>query len=175
MNPNLQTTALPSSTHPDDAKVDAEVLRLIPKQFAITDEKTANWLVKRVIAARQYNQRVKEWAEGEHRRAAREEATLMYLFGRQIETWVKSEIKKLNGKRKSICLPGGTVGFRQQKSRLVIEDEATVINWARQHLPDAIQTVEKLVKTTINEHFEGSGELPDGAQVQPEHSRFYIT
>ena len=48
----------------------------------------------------------------------REEKTLMFLFGRQIEDWAKAEIEKLRGRRKSINLPGGTVGFRHEEIAL---------------------------------------------------------
>src|SRR5215210_14168 len=80
---------------PGDAEVDLEVLRTIPKAFAIDSGSAANWLVRKIISARLYCQRVKEWAEQEQRRAAREEETLMFLFGRQIEGWAKAEIEKL--------------------------------------------------------------------------------
>src|SRR4051794_29700288 len=79
-----------------DADVDLEVLKTVPKQFRIDDEQSANWLVRKVIAAREYGERVKAWAEQERRRAEREERTLMFLFGRQIEVWAKCEIEKLN-------------------------------------------------------------------------------
>jgi hypothetical protein len=159
-----------------DAEVDIEVLRSVPKTFEINSEQTANWLVKKVIAAREYAERVKRFAEQEQRRAEREEKTLLFLFGRQIETWAKGEIEKLNGRRKSICLPAGTVCFRHEGAKLVIDDDEAVMGWARHHCPMAIQTVEKLSKTAVKAHFEKSGDMPDvGAHIEPEHERFRIS
>src|SRR4051794_28526957 len=66
---------LPMSPAPDpqDAEVDTEVLRSVPKMFVIEDEKSASWLVRKILAARAYASRVKAWSEAEQRRAAREE------------------------------------------------------------------------------------------------------
>jgi hypothetical protein len=63
------------AVHVTDVETDIETLKTIPKQFAIDNEKSANWLVKRIQQSRAYAQKVKEWAEQELRRAAREEQT----------------------------------------------------------------------------------------------------
>jgi phage host-nuclease inhibitor protein Gam len=170
--PKLET---PTVTHLVDAEVDIEVLKLVPKQFAIVDEKTANWLVKKIISARQYAQRVKDWAEQEQRRAEREEMTLLFLFGRQIENWAKEEITLLNGKRKSLGLPAGTVGFRTIAPKLVIDDENVVLKWAKENLPAAVAVVEKLSKSAINDYAEQTGVVPDdGIHMEPAAERFFI-
>jgi hypothetical protein len=165
----------PPVSNPVDAEVDIEVLKSVPKTFEINSEQTANWLVKKVVTAREYAERTKKWAEQEVRRAEREEKTLLFLFGRQIETWAKGEIGKLNGRRKSICLPAGTLCFRHEGAKLVIDDEEAVVGWARHNCPMAIQTVEKLSRTAVKAHFEKSGEMPDvGAHIEPEQERFRI-
>ena len=161
--------------HVSDAETDIEVLKTVPKQFEITDDKTANWLVKRIMQSRAYAQRVKDWADQEIRRASREENTLLFLFGRQIETWVKDEIEKLNGRRKSIHLPAGSVGFRTTPTRLVVDDEASVIQWAKQNLPSAIVVVEKLSRSILNEYAEKTGVIPDaGVHVEPQNEKFFV-
>src|SRR5882724_2767884 len=86
----------PPLTSPLDAEVDVEVLKAIPKAFAIEDERSVNWLIKKIVAARAYADRIKDWAEQEQRRAVREEATLLFLFGRQAEVWARAEIEKLD-------------------------------------------------------------------------------
>ena len=50
----------------------------------------------------------------------------MFLFGRQLEHWAKDAIVKLNGKRKSLALPAGTVGFRGVAAKMVIDDQKEV-------------------------------------------------
>lgn len=172
--PELCSVAL-EVVHPGDAEVDIEVLKSVPKEFCIDSEERANWLVRKIIAARDYAVRVKTWSEQEQRRAAREEQTLMFLFGRQIEAWAKYEIDKLKGRRKSMNLPAGAVGFRSVSARLVVDDEAAVLAWARFHLPDAVIVTEKLSKSVINEHAEKLGLIPDeGVHIEPVSERFFI-
>jgi hypothetical protein len=175
VTPVPSSLVTPPVSNPIDAEVDIEVLRTVPKAFEIADENTANWLVKKVVAARQYGERVKEWAEQERRRAEREEATLLYLFGRQLERWVKGEIERLAGKKKSICLPGGTVGFRRVNASLQVDDEQTVLLWAKRNCPQAVVVKESLSRSELKSHFEATGVIPDeGAHVEPERESFSI-
>lgn len=171
-HPEIDST-LPAVANPVDAEVDVEVLKVVPEQFCIEDEKTANWLVRKVIEARQYAQRVKLWAELEQRRAEREEETLLFLFGRQLQTWVRGHIA--NGRKKSMNLPSGTVGFRKVNASLQVDDEHAVLVWAKANCPKAVVTVEKLSRTELKAHFEQTGEVPDvGVRLEPERESFSI-
>lgn len=179
MDTNTSTAETSSPATPPlvsalDAEVDIEVLKAVPKAFEIDSEGAANWLVRKVISARQYASHVKDWAERERRRAEREEMTLLFLYGRQLERWTREQIELLGGRRKSICLPSGTLSFRKQNVSLVIDDEAVLLEWARRNVPTAIQKIEKLMKMPINQHFAETGELPDGTHLQPEYEKFSI-
>jgi hypothetical protein len=143
-------------------------------KFEIVDEETANWLVRKIVAARQYAERVKQWADAEQRRAQQEEQTLIFLFGRQAEQWAHDEIKKLNGRRKSLALPGGVVGFRTMNPSLFVDDERIVLGWARQNCPTAVTVVERLSKSALHKHFAMSGEVPAGAHLEPAREAFFI-
>lgn len=168
-------SSMPPLTDAIDAEVDHELTKVVPKQFEITDESSANWLLRRIVTAREYAQHVKEWAAQEQRRAEREERTLLFLFGRQLERWVRAEIEKLNHRRKSICLPAGTLGLRRVNACLQIDDEQAVIGWARKHLPSALLTVEKLSRSVLSDHFKQTGEMPDsGAHLEQEKEAFFI-
>jgi hypothetical protein len=170
--PALET---PQVCNAMDAEVDIEVLKAVPKAFEINSEDTANWLVKKVIAARQYAERVTKWAEQEQRRAEREESTLMFLFGRQIEKWTRDEIEKFQGRRKSISLPAGMLAIRHVNAKIIIDDEAAVIEWAKGNVPAAVKVTEHLLKSEIDAHCKQSGELPPrGIHVEPEREQFSI-
>jgi hypothetical protein len=165
---------LSAASHNADANTDIEVLREVPKHFCVVDEQSAAWVIRRIMEARTYGAKVRAWSEQEQRRAEREEKTLMFLFGRQLENWAKDEIAKLNGRRKSIALPPGTIGFRSVTAALHVDDEAQVMHWCRSHLPPAIVIAEKLSRTVLKEHFERTGELPDGTRVEPGGEKFYL-
>ena len=169
---NLSTDFAPSSIDTLNAGPDAPP---VPVAFCIRDEKTANWLVRKVMESRQYRIRVKLWAEEEIARAQAEEDRLLYLFGHQLRDWCASELEKIKSRRKTLHLPAGQAGFRHVGAKLVIDDEETVMQWARQHLPVAIQKIEKLVRSMVSDHFDANGEIPTaGAHVEPAHESFSI-
>lgn len=165
-------TSVPDS----DAATDSEILCSVPERFAVTDKATANWLVRKIVEARRYARSVKEWAEQEQHRAEREEKSLLHLFGSQIEAWAKCEVVKLNGRRKSVSLPAGTLSFRRENSKLVIVDEKAVLEWARKACPAAIEISEKLSRSAFKAHVEATGELPDtGVYSEPAKEAFRIS
>ena len=145
-----------------------------PDGFAVRDERTANWLVRKVIEARRYAQRVHEWAAREVRRAQGEERFLMHRYGQQLEDWVRRQLDDEGGRRKSVNLPAGTVGFRTEPQRLEVTEEETLIRWCRANLPSAIVVSERVMKTLVREHIITSGEVPGGAEVVGGAERFFV-
>jgi hypothetical protein len=148
---------------------------LVPGQFSVRDDATANWLLRKIIEARAYAARCAAWAEKEKRRALRDEEFFWMRYGPQLRAYVQQKIVDGGGRRKSFQFPAGTVGFRTEPSRLVVDDDAAVIAWAKEHYPELVVTIEKLSKSALNSHVETTGEMPDaGVHIEPEHERFYV-
>lgn len=81
----------------------------------------------------------------------------------------------LHGRRKTIYLPGGSVGFRHMTAKLVVDDETLVIPWAQQNCPDAVQTVTHLSRSVLAQLFKVTGEIPPaGVHVEPEREMFHV-
>jgi hypothetical protein len=160
----------------EDAKVGTdEGSVFVPVTFHVHDEATANWVVRRVLEARAYGERVRDWAAQEIARSKHEEDRLMYLFGTQLRQWTSGEIAKFRGRRRSLNLPSGQVGFRHSGARLTVIDEPAAVEWAIQHCPVAIRTIHKIVVNELQDHFEKTGEIPaEGTEIIPEHDRFVI-
>lgn len=80
-------------------------------------------------------------------------------------------------KQKSIKTPWGTLGFRKQNRHLAIADEAILLACCKNNpnplMWDLIVTTESISKQKLNEHFEKTGELPDGVELIPECEKFY--
>ncbi|HEX8339465.1 MAG TPA: hypothetical protein VF624_01020 [Tepidisphaeraceae bacterium] len=125
-----------------EVEVEAEIRNILPVAFQVCSPETASWVVRRITNARNYAKKVKLWAELECRRAQHEEQRLLFLFGGQLRDWTQAEVQRVKSRRRSIGLPGGTVGFRTVPSRLVIHDEALVLRWARTACPKAIVVTE---------------------------------
>ena len=153
---------------------DEELEAQLPEQFAVCDEGSANWVVRRVNEARAYARRVKEWAERETQRARREETFFLKRFRYELEVWLVAELKSRGSKQKSINLPAGRLGTRKSKGKLVIHDEQAALGWARDHCPDAIQTVERVAKQPLNKHLETTSELPPGTTLEDPAEHLYI-
>jgi hypothetical protein len=137
------TSGEPVSADPASGEdVEASLEVLVPERFAITDQRSANWVVRKITEARACAQAVQEWADGEISRAVREEQFFLSRFGAQLEAWTRAQLTGLRD-RKSLKLPAGTVGLRAQAQRLHVHDEAQVLEWARSACPQAIRlTVE---------------------------------
>jgi len=152
----------------------AALVSLAPEQFEVRDRSSAEWLVRKVVEAEAYMARVKHQADREIRRTQQERDFLMMRFGPQLERWTREQLEQTKGRRKSVLLLAGTVGFRQTASKLVIDDQSAIIRWAKRCCRSAVVTVERLSKTAINTHVTTTGEVPAGAHVEPAHKKFYV-
>jgi hypothetical protein len=178
------------------------VVEAVPRAgdaFVVADETSANWVVRKIQDARIYAERVAAWADLERRRAGREETYFLMRFGRQLEDWTRMRLDQQVGKRKSIHLPAGTLGFRKQLPRLNVIDETTFLQWARENLPEAIrvtvtasgreaaqlrewqrircpsaQIEETVAKSIVNPSAFGTGEVPGGTEWLQPADKFYV-
>jgi hypothetical protein len=126
------------------------------------------------VECRAYRERVARWAQAETVRADREEAFLMHRFGAELEAWAREQIARQHGRRRSIALPAGVLGLRQEPTKLLIIDEQALVGWCRAHLPTAIKVTQTLLKSEIQTHIKSTGECPAGAEIGGGGERFYL-
>ena len=161
----------------------------IPQDFDVRDEGSANWLVRKVVDARSYAERVQNWAALEIRRSENDERFLMHRYGTHLETWAREKLSASANRRRTIALPGGTVGFRTIAMRLSIVDETALLGWCGANLPSASVAEVRatggeaarlrdwvrqncpsaaiklgVVKSVLDDHFRQSGECPSGTE-----------
>jgi phage host-nuclease inhibitor protein Gam len=147
---------------------------LAPEQFEVRDRSSAEWLVRRLVEANAHVERVKHQAIREIRRTQRERDFLMMRYGPQLERWTREQLEQTKGRRKSVLLLAGTVGFRQTPPKLVVDDQSAVIKWAKRCCRSAVVTVERLSKTALKTHLTTTGEVPAGAHVEPPTKKFFV-
>jgi hypothetical protein len=157
------------ATH-DPALVVAEV----DERFHVRDEASASWVVRKVNEERAHRVRVQQWCDAELRRSDARERFLMFRFERELEDWTRQQLARMHGNRRSIHLPGGTVGIRIQPTSIVIADEPGLIAWCEMHLPSAIKVVRSILKTELHTHVKQTGECPVGAELAGGGERFVI-
>jgi hypothetical protein len=149
----------------------------VPPAFDVCDAASANWVIRKVIEARKYAERVEAGAAAEVRRAEREEQFFLARYGAQLERWALEQIEanaKGANPRRSINLPAGTVGFRREGVRLSVMDGTKLRDWRRQHLPSALKLTVMILKTPLAQHIRETSECPQGVEVVVGGQRFYI-
>jgi hypothetical protein len=156
---------------PDDSAI---IHGEVEERFSVRDEQSAAWVVRKIVEERTHRQRVADWYEAETRRSERREQFLLYRFGAELSDWTRHQLSRQYGKRRSIHLPSGTVGFRTEPTKVVVTDEITLIGWCRQHLPTAVKVVESVLKTEVSHHVKQTGECPDGAELAGGGEKFFI-
>lgn len=157
----------------DSAPLPDETRPYVPEAFCVSDDRSANWIVRRVTQARRYRTRVEEWAAAEIRRAEHEEAFFLTRYGNQLEVWLRATLAT-TPRRRSVALPAGVVGLRARVARIVVIDESSLINWCQKVRPDAIKTNLTVLKTVLQQHLQTTGEVPPGVELGEGGERFFI-
>lgn len=142
--------------------------------FTVKDERTANWVIKKILEHRAYRKRVSEWAETEQARAQRTEDFLLNRFGAELREWLQQALVQRRSRQKSINLPAGRLGLRRKEQRLVVKDQKALVDWAKAHAPHLVRTLETVSKQALNEHFLESGELAPGVSLEPAGDCLYV-
>lgn len=154
----------------------AQVLEMnVPERFCVRDDDSANWVIRKIMECRHYSERCAEWCELEQRRAKNQEVFFVMRFGAQLADYVKRKLAEAGGQRKSVSLPAGKIGFRTEPSKIIIEDENYVLEWARKNCPSLIQTQEHIGKSALNDYIRETGDVPiSGIKIEPSYEKFFI-
>ena len=181
----------------EDAPAHAETRPWTPEGFHVHDDATANWLVRKIRECRAYAARVTAWAAAETRRAQSEEQFHLERYGRQLEQWAATRLE--GGKRRSIPLPAGTIGFRQHPPSLLLNDQKALFEWLAVNLPAAIRSTVEVtgaeaaalaswldaghcpgarvtchaIRGVLRDHVRDTGDCPPGVQVAS-GTAFYV-
>jgi hypothetical protein len=105
-----------------------------------------------------------------------ESILLRYLRRRQQVAMEIAGRKLAKSKIKSIKTPFGQVGFRKVNGGIVVTDEDKLIALAmRDKAYKALIRVDvNLQKSSINDHFKTSGEIPPFCELGADEERFFV-
>lgn len=143
--------------------------------FTIMDENSADWVMNMMLGWRSEVERIKATAETRVNRIERKIDWFKRRFGGDLEQYAIAALSMQKGKGKSILLPcGAKLSFRKVPGNLVLGDDKATMDWAKKHLPMAVVVKEELSKTTINEYFKQTGDMPPGSAWKDETEKFYI-
>ena len=124
----------------------------------------------KMAAARAEAKLIRENAELMAREAERRAEALEWKYGANLQTWLRAELS--GGKKKSVRLFHGVLGYRQKPAGVSVTDPAAALVWAQEFLPAA--AVLSLDKKALAEALLTTGEALDFARLTPAEDVFYI-
>jgi len=145
----------------------------------------ADWCLERMAALEREQRENTEAAEEriEMIRARNENlnarlARGVEFFRRRLQTFADAHRDELlmGGKKKSRALMHGSIGWRKAGGGLVVKDEAALLEWARKQPVEAevLRVTEAPAIGAIKALFRTTGEVPPGADVEPERDEFQV-
>ncbi len=154
-----------AETVPDDAEDSAGEDAFTPD----TADKV-NWVLGKIADRRAAAARIRENAELMAKAEDREADALEWRFGPALQAYVRQELE--GGKKKSIRLFNGVLGYRTRPAGVSVTDEAVALSWASQNLPAAVR--QSLDKKALAEALLETGEALDFARLNAPEEVFYI-
>ena len=138
--------------------------------FTPDTKEKADWVLSKIADARGRAARIRENAERMARDADREAEGLEWHYGAALQALCRKETE--GGRRKSLPLYHGVIGFRTRPAGVAITDDVAALSWARENAPGAV--TERLDRRALGDALKDSGEvLPFAVFTAPEEV-FYI-
>jgi len=139
--------------------------------FHITDYKKCDWVIKKITAVDDEIDRLEEQHRRRVKQLENEKTFFQERFGTELEAWTRTN---LDGRKKSIDMPHGRIGFRKSRESIEIVDKEANLDWAKENCPDALREKEWTIKTPQIKLMKETGEMPDGTALKPAKDRFFV-
>lgn len=147
--------------------------------FTIDTREKADWLLRKLASIEAEEKLVEAQAQRMLEQLRSDRESLLGRFGAELESFTRGETE--GGRRKSLTLFHGTVGFRTVPARLVVESQEDAMQTARLLAPEAITSVpaqERLDTKTFTDKaraaLETTGEVWPGLKLTETEERFTI-
>ncbi|MBV9851039.1 MAG: host-nuclease inhibitor Gam family protein [Armatimonadetes bacterium] len=141
-----------------------------PEVFVPDTRPKADWVLGKIADARARAARIREHAERMAAECEREAEHWQWKYGPALQDFARRELA--NGRKKSLTLYNGVIGFRTRPAGVAVTDDAAALSWARENAPAAV--VERLDRRALGEALTQSGEVVPFAQFTPSEEVFYI-
>lgn len=138
-----------------------------PEGFYPDTADKVDWVLSKIADARARAARIRENAELMAKEADRQAEGLLWQFGPALQDFARRE---LTGKKKSIRLYHGVLGYRTKTASLTITNEPEARAWAEANCPTALRVDSRALAARLME----TGEVIDGAQLVPAEEVFYV-
>jgi hypothetical protein len=113
-----------------------ELIEQRDETFSVTDGPSANWVIQKYLAAKEYAESVQRYADLEGAKAARAMAFYQDVYFPQLRSFAMLASK--GAKVKYVNLPGGRLQLREEPLKFVVEDDALYTAWVIDNVPEAV-------------------------------------
>ena len=163
----------------DTAELSAEEVALLvadapaadPAAFVPTDAAGVDWVLGKMADARARAARIRENAEKMARAEERQAEMLEWKYGADLRRYANNCLA--GGKKKSLRLYNGQIGFRTKPESVTITDEAGALAWVKTYLPGSA-IIERVDKKEVASVLLSTGEAVPFATYQEAEEVFYI-
>jgi phage host-nuclease inhibitor protein Gam len=163
---------------------DAEDTSVVEGAWAITNNQTCEWALKRAANLMLEKQEIEAAVEAAKARLDQRAAALTAKLDRGIG-FFESNIAKYatenreailgGGKKRSRTYLYGIVGWRKSAARLVVQDEHILLDWAMDGGKVGLYRLKMEPNmAAIQELYKADGIIPPGTEVKPESEKLYI-
>ncbi len=165
-----QTAEAKTLTAEEIAALIADAPAPCPETFCPDTEAGANWVLGKIADRRARAARIRENAERMARAEEREAEALEWRYTGALQHFL--EAQTAGGKRKSIRLFHGVIGYRTRPAGVQVTDLGAALAWAKDNLPAAV--VEALDRKVLSDRLTATGEALPFAALAPAEETFYI-
>lgn len=157
----------------------------VSEAWMVTSLEECDWALSRIAdleAEQEENeriaaaaiQRIKDRLAGMNAKAERG----VRFFSGKVQAFAERERDLLlkGGKKRSRELVHGVIGWRASRGGLKVTDEAKLLAWARAQPVESevLRVKEEPALSVIGEHFERTGEVPDGMEPKEASEAFFV-
>ena len=141
-----------------------------PDAFIPDTEDKVNWVLGKIADRRARAARIRENADLLAKAEDREADALEWRFGPALQAFTRQELA--GGKRKSVRLLHGVIGFRTRPAGVDVTDTAAALEWAKENCTEAVR--ESLDKKAMADTLLSTGKALPFARLTPAEDVFYI-
>lgn len=138
--------------------------------FTPDTREKADWVLSKIADAKARAARIRENAETMAKQAEAEATFMEWRYGAALQAFARQELA--GGKRKSLTLYHGCIGFRTKPAGVQIGDPNAALTWARENLPAAV--TETFDRKAVTAALLATGEAVDFAAFTLPEDVFFI-
>ena len=149
------------------------------ERFRIEDKSQAAWALRKmskikaemdenIMTAQAEMERIVGWRDGENEKLQRSVAFFESLLHEYF-----MQLREDDPKLKTMKLPHGSLKMRAQQPQFEY-DEAELLPWVKENLPDAVIVKESVSKTPVKKHIRGTGEMVPGVTITERPEKFSV-